>query len=383
MNIFRFLHPSFDGFNDWRKKKHKSPSLGVSELERHSSSLFNIISCSFTAPWGDLKDDLEKLAMSLSSYASFLQSSNELQQKRQRLEHPVRMIEHAYLEHRPAVELVQPQYAVLDDMLTNRDCYFYLLFDEEKHTSSLVSMDAQKRFNFLKKLNLSVPIDVLSYNPGGSVGSTFIIWRTSIDRGHDEVMRLSIQVYERVRSLLPEFHTRQMRKHFVSEFCNLHAIKIPPAVLRTIYSELTLDASMEQNKQVENRIKKAILAEDADLVTDLRHINTGRPNVTFDTFFDELSEVVEEITAADDRRQNVEHMSHFVSVRDLMKQVTDKVPNGTKIPSESTVLLAFIPRDSHKNVSKLYKSKIPLQFKVQTRQLRSNHQDDHYCAAVF
>lgn len=97
MNIFRFLHPSFDGFNDWRKKKHKSPSLGVSELERHSSSLFNIISCSFTAPWGDLKDDLEKLAMSLSSYASFLQSSNELQQKRQRLEHPVRMIgEHAY-----------------------------------------------------------------------------------------------------------------------------------------------------------------------------------------------------------------------------------------------------------------------------------------------
>lgn len=76
-------------------------------------------------------------------------------------------------------------------------------------------------------------------------------------------------------------------------------------------------------------------------------------------------------------------MSHFVSVRDLIQQVTDRVPNGTNIPSESTVLLAFVPRDSHKNVSKLYKSRIPLQFKVQSRQSRSNHQDDHYCAAIF
>jgi hypothetical protein len=174
-----------------------------------------------------------------------------------------------------------------------------------------------------------------------------------------------------------------MRKLFVSRFCNLQAVKIPPAVLRTIYSELTLDASIEQNKQVENRIKHAVLAEDPDLVTDLRHLNTGRPNDTFDTFFDKLAEIVGEITAADDRRQNVEHMSHFVSVRDLIKQVSDSVPNGTKIPSESTVLLAFVPKDSHKNVSKLYKSKIPLQFKVQTRQLRSSHQDDHYCAAIF
>lgn len=183
----------------------------------------------------------------------------------------------AYLEHRPTVDLVQPQYSVLDDILTSRDCYSYLLFDEEKHTSSLTPMDTQQRFNFLKNLNLSVPIDVLSYNPGGSVGSTFIIWRTGIDRGIDEVMRLSIQVHEKVRPLLPEFHTRQMRKIFVSKFCNLHAVKVPPAVLRTIYSELTLDASIEQNKQVENRIREAILAEDTDLVTDLRHINTGRP----------------------------------------------------------------------------------------------------------
>jgi hypothetical protein len=31
----------------------------------------------------------------------------------------------------------------------------------------------------------------------------------------------------------------------------------------------------------------------------------------------------------------------------------------------------------------LYRSRIGLWFKVQTRQLRMSHQDDHYCSAIF
>lgn len=47
------------------------------------------------------------------------------------------------------------------------------------------------------------------------------------------------------------------------------------------------------------------------------------------------------------------------------------------IPSESTVLFSFI------KTARLYKSRVPLQFKVQTRQLRVSHMDEHYCAAQF
>lgn len=53
------------------------------------------------------------------------------------------------------------------------------------------------------------------------------------------------------------------------------------------------------------------------------------------------------------------------------------------IPSESTVLLAFVPKNAHANVSKLYKGRVPMKMKVQTRQLRASHQDEHYCASLF
>ncbi|CAG2220390.1 unnamed protein product [Mytilus edulis] len=42
-----------------------------------------------------------------------------------------------------------------------------------------------------------------------------------------------------------------------------------------------------------------------------------------------------------------------------------------------------IPHSPNANTAKLYKSKILLQFKIQTRQLRDSHQDDHYCSAIF
>jgi hypothetical protein len=89
------------------------------------------------------------------------------------------------------------------------------------------------------------------------------------------------------------------------------------------------------------------------------------------------------VTAADDRRHNVEHFSKFLSVRDMIEQTKKKCPEGTPIPSESTVPLAFVPKNAYVNTAKLYKGRLNLQHKVQTRQLRSSHMDEHYCAATF
>ena len=92
---------------------------------------------------------------------------------------------------------------------------------------------------------------------------------------------------------------------------------------------------------------------------------------------------MEEIAAADERRHQVEHLSEFISVKDLIQQVKADLPENTPIPRESTVLFSFVPKNAHRKAAKLYKSKVPLQFKIQSRQLRSSHQDDHYCAALF
>lgn len=59
------------------------------------------------------------------------------------------------------------------------------------------------------------------------------------------------------------------------------------------------------------------------------------------------------------------------------------LPPNTLIPSESTVLFAFVPKNAHTQVAKLYKGRVPLRLTVQTRQLRASHPDDHFCAAQF
>lgn len=89
-------------------------------------------------------------------------------------------------------------------------------------------------------------------------------------------------------------------------------------MLRAIYSELTLDATQDQNPAMDGRVRQAILSEEPDLVIDLRHLNTGRPNDTFESFFDKLSEKVVELSAGDERRNNVCHLVKYISIPDLI-----------------------------------------------------------------
>lgn len=77
------------------------------------------------------------------------------------------------------------------------------------------------------------------------------------------------------------------------------------------------------------------------------------------------------------------HFSQFISIPDLIHQLTSKCPDGTPIPRESSVLFAFVLKNSHTRTAKFYKGRINLQHKVQTRQLRRSHENDYYCAAVF
>lgn len=128
-----------------------------------------------------------------------------------------------------------------------------------------------ERFDFLQNIALSEPIDILRYDPGGSIGATVFIWRTPHDRGTNEVMNDTFRVFEKLKPNLPEYHTRRMRREFVKRYSSLHSVDVPKHVLRAIYAELSLDATHDQNPALEARVKQAILADDPDLVLDLRN----------------------------------------------------------------------------------------------------------------
>ena len=224
---------------------------------------------------------------------------------------------------------------------------------------------------------------IFRYDPGGGASVLFFIQK--VPRLFDESDRMNVAV-EMLKLLEPEipiFHTRAMRKKFNKEVKLLNSAT-PSYLIRHVYRTLTGDASAEVTKsEIDDRVKLAIETEDPDLIIDLRNLNAGRPADTFNEFFNELEKIVEEITAADERRHGVAHMSEFLSIQDLIKQVKERLPEDAKIPSESTVIHSFAPPNLHKKTSQYYTGRINLKHTIQRRQLRAYHSDAHWCSALY
>ena len=122
----------------------------------------------------------------------------------------------------------------------------------------------------------------------------------------------------------------------------------------------------------------AIEKEDPELVTDLHHLNKDRHGDTFTIFFRELEAIVEQLTAADNRRHGIAHTSEFFSFRDLIEKATARIPEGLPIPSVSTVIHSFAPPNMHAKTAEYYTGEINLKLAIQRRQLRAYHSDSHW-----
>ena len=321
--------------------------------------------------------------MSLDSYAAHLDSSNEQQKYRQILSHPVRQVsENACVMYLPQCNgPIESKYSILDQVLTEANENTPIYFDETIHVINGQFRDKFERRRFIEGISVSHAIDILKFDPGAGLGQVIFIWRVPEDRSPTEMMTSAVKMHGELKDRLNEYHTREMRREFSMKYRQV--VSIPSHILRSMYAELTLDASASQNPSLDERLRVAILSEDPEMVIDLRHVNQGRPDDTFNVFFEQLDKILEKVTAADERRHNIEHMSHFISVRDMIEQTVKECPPDTKVPSESTVLFAFVPRNAYKKTAKLYKGRISLQHKVQTRQLRASHIDEHYCCAIF
>ena len=67
----------------------------------------------------------------------------------------------------------------------------------------------------------------------------------------------------------------------------------------------------------------------------------------------------------------------------MINQVDAKCPPNTPIPSTSLVRLQFTPTNPYTRTALTFTSRFPLQHKIQRRQLRAKHPDDHFCAAQY
>ena len=120
-----------------------------------------------------------------------------------------------------------------------------------------------------------------------------------------------------------------------------------------------------------------IFLGETGLLADLCGLNAGRPTGTFDVFFEKFSEIIESVSAADERRHNVAHMSQWISLRDLISQA------GTPIPSKALVCLQFTPRNLYAHTVMSFTGRFAVQYKIQRRQLQLAHTNNHITVLLF
>ena len=144
-------------------------------------------------------------------------------------------------------------------------------------------------------------------------------------------------------------------------------------------------ASTLSESEVDKRVKLYIDVEDPDVIMDLRELKSGRES-KFDVFWDECAKHLQECIglAIDDRRHsNVTHMGSAISVRDLLQQVTARCPPSTPIPSRSWLSLQFWPKSSHNHSKIHYTGRYSVNYMIQARQFRKDHEDAHYAGSVL
>lgn len=136
---------------------------------------------------------------------------------------------------------------------------------------------------------------------------------------------------------------------------------------------------------VDERIQLIMDSQDPSIVDDLRHHNRGHPT-KYDTFWEECKKYLDNVveTVVDDRRHGEQtHLAKAISVRDLLEQVTKQCPEGTAVPSKQWLRLQFWPKNPTSKSALQYTGNLNVKFMVQPRQLRKEHIDSHYCAALF
>ena len=175
------------------------------------------------------------------------------------------------------------------------------------------------------------------------------------------------RVIEQIKLQIPVYHTRAMKR----EFCELYgriSHESKPYLLRSIYSALTGDQSASRTtaeSEVDARVKEALLAEDSDIILDLREMNTNGQDKFF-VFWSKCNEFLSQCTSVHERRHdNVTFMAKAISVRDLIEQVRDKCPEDTPIPSESWVRFNFCLRNPRTHAAKHYTCRLQAKHMIQ------------------
>ena len=256
------------------------------------------------------------------------------------------------------------------------------------NVSEYAPTDKRQKYLFIRELEkgLSCPIFLFTYSHGSNVGNYYYLWKAPSAQTADLCSSENLRVVDQIRSEIPVFHTRMMRREFYQMYGRISPHS-KPYILRSIYQSLTHDSTVARTtaeEEVDQRVAEALMMEDADIMIDLRELNCNGGKDCYAIFWKECSQFLSSCTAVHERRHDqVTYMAKAISIQDLIEQVGKNCPENTPIPSEAWVRLNFCPRNPHTKASKRYTGRLEAKHMIQKRQFRKQHPDGHFCAALF
>jgi signal transduction histidine kinase len=115
---------------------------------------------------------------------------------------------------------IHSKYQELSDFLLEKDNYKF--FDLEEYTPH----DTIQKYNYIKNLQLGVPVTIYRYYQGNYLGTINYIWKIPLRDDHRSETE-NARVIAKINEELPKYYTRQMRKNalkkvsFLSQLFNL------------------------------------------------------------------------------------------------------------------------------------------------------------------
>ncbi len=367
-------------YNRPEKSRHRAERLEGTKLNSTIQCLYKVLmEPALSNPRFDtLKQGIKELSKWLEGYYQNMETTRESMNKRHHSLDPQRKRSDTNTNHIPSKLFVHERYKTLETCLSEHKDY------EPVNLSDFLPNDYQKRYYYLADLAMPFPITSVRFPSGGQQHDMHFVWKRSDDSVNTD---LEDKLKDEIKTKLPVYHTRAMRKAFQDTVKLLSTDLRSPAAATVLYQQLTGDQSLMQNpksKALQDRLRLLIDTQDVELATDLRAMNGAKP--AFEDFWEEARKMIneKEMEAVNDRRLGtVTYKAIAISVRDFKEQVMSRLPEGTKAPCDQLVYWAFEPKNRFARSAEHFTPKLPCKFAVQKRQLNADHIDGQYAATIY
>lgn len=280
-----------------------------------------------------------------------------------------------------SVPRVNERYKALDAALSAAEAYEFL--DLPQFSPD----DRIKRRRYVKDLQVSMPVVLFRVAYGGSLGTLNFVWRTDEGDSESERMARNSDTAGQVKATLPKFCSRAIRRDFLQKYCR--HVKAPKSILRHMFKELTgCDNAPEtatMAKSDEQAAEFLLGSDDPDVVLDYRSANGGSGETHFEEFFAEVERYFDEqLMPVHERRETSQlYLPLAISVADLRREVSKRLPEGTPVPSTEMLRLQFHPLNQHVRTAERLTGRFNVKFRVQSRLARLHHPDARYVSTQY